>query len=486
MTPTTPEWVKNAVFYQIFPDRFSRSPRTHHPPGIELKPWGSPPQEQGYQGGDLRGIVDRLDYLQELGITAFYLNPIFASASNHRYHTFDYLQVDPLLGGNEALRELLDEAHARNMKVVLDGVFNHASRGFWPFHHILENGSDSPYLDWFHIRDWPLRPYASSARSPSNYDCWANLPMLPKLNTNNPGVRDYLFGVARHWLEFGIDGWRLDVPDEIDDSTFWQTFRQIVKETNSDAYLCGEIWYAAQRWLRGDQFDAVMNYPFMRLALGFFGSGTLRTEYKQNLLEFEALDVSAFASAIDGMHGLYDWAINFVQLNLLDSHDTARALSIVGGDKDALRLSALFQMVMPGAPCIYYGDEIGMSSAGDPHCRAAFPWHDESVWDMDLLHFYRRATALRHRYPVLRTGTFRALHAGDDVYAFHRGHDRQEAVVAFNVATEPRSLRVARSELSVGTWRTVWPEPDGSHHQGGSQALLLTVPARSAVVLIGE
>ena len=158
----TPEWVKHAVFYQVFPDRFARSEKAKHPKGIQFLEWGSDPALQGYQGGDLYGVADRLDYLKDLGITAIYLNPIFSSASNHRYHTFDYFEVDPLLGGNEAFRHLLDEAHARDIKIVLDGVFNHASRGFWAFHHILENGAESPYLDWFKIDDFPLNPYVNS------------------------------------------------------------------------------------------------------------------------------------------------------------------------------------------------------------------------------------------------------------------------------------------------------------------------------------
>ncbi|MCB0085332.1 MAG: alpha-amylase, partial [Caldilineaceae bacterium] len=197
MSVKTPDWVKHAIFYQIFPDRFARSARTQHPRGIHFKPWGSPPEEQGYQGGDLYGIVDKLDYLQELGITALYLNPIFSSAANHRYHTFDYFQIDPLLGGEKALRELLDQAHARNMRVVLDGVFNHASRGFWAFHHILENGVTSPYIDWFNIHGWPLRPYIHDEHNPHNYDAWWGIPALPKFNFNNQGVRDYFLKVSQ-------------------------------------------------------------------------------------------------------------------------------------------------------------------------------------------------------------------------------------------------------------------------------------------------
>lgn len=229
MTISTPDWVKHAVFYQIFPDRFARSERMKHPRGLKFKNWGSPPEEQGYQGGDLYGIIDKLDYLKALGITAVYLNPIFSSASNHRYHTFDFMEVDPLLGGDAALRELLDEAHARDIKVMLDGVFNHASRGFWPFHHILENGKNSPYIDWFNIHDLPLRPYSSDEKNPLNYDAWWGMPALPKLNVDNPGVRDHIFEVAKYWIDFGIDGWRLDVPTEISDDDFWREFRHVVK-----------------------------------------------------------------------------------------------------------------------------------------------------------------------------------------------------------------------------------------------------------------
>ena len=289
MTIHTPDWVKNAIFYQIFPDRFARGSREMRLRGVQLKPWGSPPQEQGYQGGDLYGVVDRLDYLQDLGVTALYLNPIFASASNHRYHTYDYYEVDPLLGGDDALRELLDAAHGRSMRVVLDGVFNHASRGFWAFHHILENGPNSPYIDWFFVNDWPLRPYNYDAQNPHNYTAWWNLPALPKFNTDNPGVRDYLLGVARHWIDFGIDGWRLDVPDEIDDDDFWQEFRATVKEGNPDAYIVGEIWTPAQRWLQGDQFDAVMNYQFTVPVLTYTAAHTLRLDYEKSEYDLTAV-----------------------------------------------------------------------------------------------------------------------------------------------------------------------------------------------------
>jgi neopullulanase len=484
MQVETPEWVKHAVFYQIFPDRFARSPRANHPQGITFQPWGTAPEEQGFQGGDLRGIVDKLDYLQSLGITALYLNPIFASAANHRYHTFDYYQVDPLLGGNAALRELLDKAHARDIRVVLDGVFNHASRGFWPFHHILENGPRSPYVDWFQILDWPLHPYHSNEERPLNYKGWWDHAALPEFNTDNPGVRDYLFGVARYWLDFGIDGWRLDVPADINDDSFWQEFRHIVKGANPDAYICGEIWHEAQRWLQGDQFDAVMNYLFTWNTLCFFGADTLRTDWAHQEVKLEPLDAAGLVKGIDYLHGLYDWEINHVQLNLLDSHDMPRALNLMGEDKRALRLSVLFQMTMPGAPCIYYGDEVGLSAGGDPYCRGAFPWHDESSWDHDLLAFYQAATTLRHSHPVLRTGSFEFLHADGMVIAFRRQLEEQSAVVVFNAGKETTQAQILVPYQDGNTLTQVWPvQEQGSALIEGS-VLNLSLRPRDAAVLV--
>lgn len=484
MKVQTPDWVKHAIFYQIFPDRFARSPRTNHARGIAFKPWGTAPEEQGFHGGDLRGIVDQLDYIQSLGITALYLNPIFASASNHRYHTFDYYQVDPLLGGVDALRELLDQAHARDIRVVLDGVFNHASRGFWPFHHILEAGPNSPYLDWFHIQGWPLRPYHSMEEGAPNYAGWWGHAALPKFNTDNPGVRDYLFDVARYWIDFGIDGWRLDVPADIDDDAFWQEFRQIVKNANPEAYICGEIWHQAQRWLQGDQFDAVMNYIFTWNALSFFGADSLRTDWKHKDIQLAPLDATALVKNIDHMHGLYDWEINHAQMNLLDSHDMPRALYLMGEDKSALRLCVLFQMTMPGAPCIYYGDEIGLSAGGDPYCRGAFPWQGESGWDHDLLAFYRKATALRHNFAVLRTGSFKFVYATGRVAAFYRRLGEQEAVVVFNAGRKIAQARIPVSELNGANLTQVWPIPGQGPSPVEHGVLDLTLPPQTATVWV--
>src|SRR5947209_1385644 len=347
---TTPEWVQDAVFYQIFPDRFAMSRSVPKPSNLE--PWDSPPTIHGFKGGDLVGVAERLDYIADLGITAIYFCPVFRSTANHRYHTHDYLQVDPILGGNTALSALVDRAHARGIRVVLDGVFNHASRGFFQFNHILENGPASPFIDWFNVVSWPLNPYGPPD-TPAGYACWWGIRDLPEFNTNTPAVREFLWDVAGHWIDAGIDGWRLDVPNEIDDDEFWREFRRRVKRANPDAYIVGEIWGDARRWLAGDQFDAVMNYLFTKACLGFLArvqgidDGAIS---RTGLVPVETLDAERFAEFIDSVLTRYPWPATIAQLNLIDSHDTARFLTIARGDESALRLAVLLQMTFPGAP----------------------------------------------------------------------------------------------------------------------------------------
>ncbi|MBZ5587774.1 MAG: glycoside hydrolase family 13 protein [Acidobacteriia bacterium] len=428
--PRVPSWVQDAVFYQIFPDRFARSTRVPKPPHLE--PWDDPPTQLGFKGGDLLGIAERLDYLTDLGVNAIYLNPIFQSAANHRYHTYDYYHVDPLLGGNDAFRELLVACHDRGIRVVLDGVFNHAGRGFFAFHHILENGPLSPYRDWFHIRGYPLHAYDSSPHRPPNYASWWGLPGLPKFNTDTPAVREYLLGVAEHWVQEGIDGWRLDVPTEIDDEPFWRELRARVKAINPETYLVGEIWDKARGWLRGDRFDALMNYPFSRACLGFFGGPALDTSVRPGGFRLRTLGARAFANRIEATLDWYPWQVTLAQLNLLGSHDTPRALTVLGGVRDRLELAILYMMTSPGAPCIYYGDEIGMKGGADPACRAAFTWR-QSRWDTKLRDHVRRLIAARHRYVSLRRGTYVTLLARGGVLAFGRRHEGETLVVVLNV-----------------------------------------------------
>jgi neopullulanase len=458
---TTPDWVQDAIFYQIFPDRFAKSSR--NPAGsLPFEPWDSPPTVHGFKGGDLYGIVEKLDYLKDLGVTALYLNPIFASASNHRYHTYDYYHVDPLLGGNDAFRELLDRAHEKDIRIILDGVFNHASRGFWQFHHVLENGMTSPYKDWFFFdtarlhgrRNWGAYPTKEELQALQSgedslkaigYRGWWNLPALPKLNTNTPAVRKFLFGVAEYWIKLGIDGWRLDVPGDIDDDSFWQEFRYRVRKSNPEAYIVGEIWHEAQRWLQGDQFDAVMNYEATKPILAFFPGKhlDLRVLHQQSNYRgiHQSIDAHEFANRIDHNLQLYKREITYSQFNLLDSHDTPRFLSCASGDKDSLKLAWLFLFTYPGAPCIYYGDEVGVDGEHDPGCRKSFPW-ETGKRAHNLFSYAKEAIALRRQHPALRRGDYKRLWSANGTYAFSRSLDGNTFVIALNTSESPQQAEV--------------------------------------------
>ena len=407
-----------AVIYQIFPDRFRRSGRVQEQHGLTLNPWGSDPTAPGFQGGDLYGVIDALDHLQGMGVTCLYLTPIFSSAANHRYHTYDYFEVDPLLGGNAALDALISAVHTRGMRLVLDGVFNHCGRGFWAFHHLTENGAASPYRDWFHIRQWPINPFPSKGES-CGYDCWWSIPSLPKFNHANQAVQNHLLSVARHWLERGIDGWRLDVPDEVPQE-FWIEFRRVVRAANTDAWIIGEIWGDARSWLQGDQFDGVMNYRIGWSTLGWSGDKALRQSYQNPDYPLQPRSTEELLNIWSTTTGWYRPEANLAQMNLLDSHDVPRALHSLKGDVNALRLALLLLFLQPGAPCIYYGTETGLaggpsaeqSSGPEPACREAFPW--DQPWNADLRATILQLSELRRDYPLLRKGALQWNCVGTD------------------------------------------------------------------------
>ncbi len=475
----TPDWVKNAVFYQIFPDRFAWSRRVEKPGNFET--WDSAPTVNGFKGGDLLGVAEKLDYLEDLGVNAIYFNPIFQSASNHRYHTHDYFQVDPLLGGNKAFKELLNEAHKRGIRVVLDGVFNHSSRGFFQFNHILEVGPKSPYLDWFFVRGFPLHAYEGTP----NYDCWWSLPGLPKFNTNNPQVRKYIFNVARYWLEQGIDGWRLDVPFEIDDDDFWREFREVVKTANPDAYIVGEIPTEAQRWMQGDMFDAVMNYQLTHACLAFFGGGRIDRALAEGMLGLdvpETMDAAQFARRAQELLSIYPQEFAYAQLNLLDSHDMPRFLSLVSEDTQRLYLAYLFMMTYPGAPCIYYGDEIGLTGGVDPMCRKAFPW-SESAWNTNLRDKIRDLTLLRHAMPVLRTGAYLPLLSQGSLLVYARKDSEDVVIVAINLDNSPQTISVRVDGLLADDTLLQDQISDKQAEVKAGEIRDLTIPRMGAVIL---
>ncbi len=434
----TPDWVRDAVFYQVFPDRFAKSERLAKPRHLEA--WDSPPTLHGYKGGDLLGVCERLDYLAELGITALYLNPIFQSASNHRYHTHDYLRVDPLLGGDAAFFELLARAHERGLKVVIDGVFNHASRGFLQFNDILENGPASAYLDWFHVNRFPLHAYGGGDLG---YAAWWGIPALPKFNTATPAVREYLLGVAEYWLRAGADGWRLDVPNEIDDPGFWREFRSRCRDVDPEAYLVGEIWHGAEEWLQGDRFDGVMNYPLTRAIFGLVAAGLAEHELvKSGLGAIARLDAGGFVASVQQLLERYREEAVFGQLNLLGSHDTPRLATSLCGDERAVRQALLALFALPGAPCVYYGDEIGLTGGHDPHCRQAMPWSYPEGWDHELKDYVSSLARARAGQAALRRGGTRLAAAGSDVVLIERTlADEVGSVTAvINIASEARQV----------------------------------------------
>jgi len=438
--------VADAVFYQIFPDRFARSGKVDL--GARLEEWNQAPTFHGYKGGDLWGVIDKLDYLRDLGITALWFNPIFQSASNHRYHTHDYYQVDPLLGGNKAFDALITAAHDRGIRVVLDGVFNHASRGFFQFSDIAEHQEKSAFLDWFNVHEFPIKPY--DEETPATYDAWWGLHALPKFNTDHQAVSEYLWNVAAHWVERGIDGWRLDVPNEIGTPGFWDEFRRRVRAANPEAYITGEIWHEAKVWVGPDgPFDGVMNYPLTTAIIPFAIGNRINHDAivdNNDYFVTPGLNAGEFADRIDMIFDWYGPEQRTAMLNLLDSHDTGRIMSMANGDPDLVILCLALLLTMPGAPCIYYGTEVGLEGGPDPDSRRGFPW--EAMEEQPkLTAAVRELIAIRTAEAGLRSGHFERIGPapGPDygrTYIYARGTGVDRVVVAINHADEADAVPV--------------------------------------------
>lgn len=429
--PAAPSWLEDAVFYQIFPDRFADADPTIDPEGVEL--WGTAPTRGNFLGGDLAGIENRLDHIQELGANALYLTPIFEADTNHRYDTADYGRIDHRLGDLESFRSLLSAAHTRGMHVVLDAVFNHCGEGHWAFRHVRAFGKDSPYADWFTIDGFPI------IRDPEpNYATCMGCKYLPQFNHANREVREYLFGITRQWLAEGIDGWRLDVPFLID-KDFWREFRSIVKEADSDHYIVAELWETATEWLQGDLADGAMNYP-LRETIVDYADGTI--------------SAGDFAKKLGDLQlATPEWAVPGM-LNLLGSHDTERLLTRLHGDRDLVRIAVALQLTSPGAPMIYYGDEIGLEGGNDPECRASMPW-DPTLWDRELLDWHRHLLRLRRDHPALRGRDDRVIHANGGLVVRRRSMNDETLYLVVNRAAhaaqlEPWIVAGARHDLVSG------------------------------------
>ena len=423
-----PAWTVDAVVYNIFPDSFATGHRSIS---------GSPTRVcgcEGLRGGTLRGVRENLDYLEQLGVNCLYLNPIFVAGAYHKYDTLDYFHVDPALGTDDDLRALVEACHARDMRVMLDGVFNHCSWRFFAFEDVVRRGAASPYRDWFYHLEFPVvRP--ESGEPIPGYECFGYERTMPKFDTANAQVRDYLCRVGEHWVRaFDIDGWRLDVASEIDDG-FWREFRRRVKAIKPDCLLVGEVWETARHWLNGDMFDSTMNYDFRKHARRFFAE--------------ESIDARAFAGRCGDMLMRYRKQMIPAQLNLLDSHDVSRFLSLCGGDARRYRLAALFQLTFPGMPSIFYGDELGAMGVREEEYRRAMPWADgdAALWD-----FFRRAIALRRAHAALRGGSFRVLRAefGERLLIYAREHGGERLTVAINAGEESVQLPEAPANVLWG------------------------------------
>lgn len=427
---SVPGWVQDAIFYQIFPDRFYNGDSLNDPPNVLA--WGSPPTSWGFQGGDLSGITKKLDYLLDLGITAIYINPIFLSSSTHRYNTSDYYKIDPKLGSMEDFRALIDRAHQNNIKIILDGVFNHCGRGFFAFNDILENQEYSPYREWFHITHFPIDAY--SVGESTDYLGWWGMRSLPKFNTDNQDVRKYLMNVAKYWIDQGIDGWRLDVPNEINDDSFWVEFRHIVKSTNPDAYLMGEIWMEDIRWVGESHFDGLMNYPIVEALSG--------------LLVTNTIDVEHFAQKVEGLLSYYPKENTQAMYVCMSSHDTERILTRMGNDIEKVKLVYLFQFAYPGAPSIYYGDEVGLTGGKDPGCRGAFPW-DEQQWNRYLHLYLKTLIKLRKEHEALRRGDYIRINKeiNPKCYVILRTTTTDQVLVIMNTSNKEQTVKINTLEL---------------------------------------
>ena len=421
-----PAWVKDTIWYQIFPDRFANGDESINP-------------KEHYHGEALRqhllifsveifqGVIDHLDYLVELGINGVYFTPIFTAHSNHKYDTMNYMEIDPQFGDKETFRRLVKECHARGIRVMLDAVFNHSGFYFEPFQDLLKNQEKSVYKDWFHIWNFPV-----VTEPKPNYDTFAFVETMPKLNTENAEVKAYLLDVARYWIEeFDIDGWRLDVANEVDHA-FWREFRQVVKSVKPDTYILGEIWHDSMPWLQGDQFDAVMNYPFTNGAIDYFAK--------------EEMNAETFANSITEVLHMYPANVNEVAFNLLDSHDTPRILTLADGNIDRVKLLYLFQLSFIGTPCIYYGDEIGMAGGQDPGCRACMIW-DNSEQNRELFSYVQLLINLRKTEPVFGNGgSFRFIRADNESNSiiYEKYNDEKRIIFVVNNSDQQLTIPVVK------------------------------------------
>lgn len=492
-------WVWSQVFYQIFPERFcDGDPENNVRDGeylyegkpVVAKSWQElPDKRQGareFFGGDLEGVRQKLPYLQELGVNALYLNPIFLSPSSHKYDTVDYYRVDPHFGGNESFARLCSELRERDMRVVLDAVVNHTSERHPWFDRYGEHGLEQPgayQSPQAATRDF----YSFGGDDPESYHGWYGVKTLPVLNYSNPELRQRIYeaddAVLRYWMRapYHIDGWRFDVIHMLgegagahNNATYVRHFRQTLREEDPEAYVLGEHFFEATQWLQGDQEDGAMNYYGFARPVTEFLAGRDFTGHRVRL------SAEDFAYLLGRARSRLPFALQLSQFNLLDSHDTPRLLTTLGGDVALVKLAVTLLMTYIGVPCIYYGDEIGLEGGPDPDCRRPFPW-DERAWNSELLAHYRRLIALRRSSRALQEGAYLTLAASGDAFAFARFLAGEVVVAAINRA---QTATVTLPLWQVGLGEAALEDAlSGESYRSANGSLTLELPARSSLVL---
>ena len=523
----TPEWVKNGIIYQIFPERFFNGDKANDPDfkewyyeGVNIAPkagkklpkykqyfhlvedWydvdglkKSPyhnadhPDYNSFYGGDIVGVHQKLDYLKDLGITIIYFNPVFQAKSNHKYDAVDYMKLDPHFGTEAEFKSFVDDAHANGIKVIIDVAYNHTGETFFAFQEGMKNGSESEYYDWFEWKKWPLPdPIPAGYKPIDYYECWWGFGEMPNLNfdlsLSNPEensltniedadpnwkVVNYLLDdVTEYWMQdMGLDGFRLDVPNEVP-FWFWKLFRQKVKSIKPDAYIVAELWSDASNSVNNDYYDAVMNYAFFKdPVMRFF------CERRSNAKAFDR----------DLKQGRYNYPVQATQvmMNLIDSHDTFRYLESAGGDVNRLKLAVLFQMTYVGTPHIWYGDEIGMMGAHDPDCRRPFNWkYTADNEKVALRDYYKKLIQFRKSHPALTTGDFKTLKADGLIYSYLRSNKNESIIVVINNDEKKRMIEI---ETGVGK-RSVTDFLSGKqYHLQDGNILKIELDAMSGAIL---
>jgi len=460
-----PDWVYGGVMYQIFPERFNYSGTNSL--FEEKVEWGSTPKRLEFQGGDLYGIIDKLDYIQNLNVNILYLNPIFLSGSTHRYDTWDHFKVDPKLGGEKALEKLIDELHARKMKIIFDTSLNHVHPKHFAFQDIIKNGEKSKYKDWFTIYEYPVhlkhRPhlYENTYKvgwdgnekeykqylektfleteipvknidddgpivEPS-YKSWWGVPDMPKINYSCEDARKWALDVTAFWINnFNIDGWRMDVAKEID-LLFWKDFRKIAKDSNQNVLLFSEIFGDTSQWLQGDMFDGTMNYSFRESMVDYFAT--------------KRMNISEFSDSLANLYFMYSFKALSSCQNLLSSHDVKRFLNRCSDDS-SIYGPIFMQATFPGIAGIYYGDEIGLNGGNEPNNREAFPWNDEGSWDKNLQNYIREIMNIKSSNNILKYGNFQLLPNQNDAIVFRRALRDKSLLCIFNRSEDQKNIKI--------------------------------------------